>query len=508
MKVRFKSIVQLFSLIFIDLSAFYVCLLLAVFSDLNLKLLFNFKYIFSSDNFSVFIFYFNYLISLLWIPPSYIIVLLFEKLYLVRYPFWEESRVIFKSVTIAVLFVFLTITVRNFLGNIPKSVLLYLWVYLIFLLPLARYWGKKLFFKIGLWKESVLIIGLSERSISAVEGLLKEEQLGYSVIGFLDDSTLHKKSVMIKGKSYKIYRGIKNIEKFVKLLQIETIFIAHPYTEQQELTEFVNEIYKHVKRVVVIPNIKGVAIFNSELHYLFMEKLFLIQVNNNLNSSLNKFAKRVFDFVVATVGFIAILPIFLAIALAVKLTSKGGVFFIQKRIGRNGREFNAFKFRTMYIDADKMLDNILKGDPKSRIEWEKSYKLKNDPRITSIGKFLRSTSLDELPQLFNIVLGEMSLVGPRPVIMEEIDKYYGNFRQYYYSVCPGLAGLWQVSGRSDTDYTFRVQTDVWYVQNWSLWLDITILFKAVAVVIKKRARIDFPLYFPLFADLIESGDHL
>lgn len=485
MKVRFKSMVQLFSLVLLDIAAYYICLMLAIFSEFNIGLLFNFNYIFSADNISSFLFNFNYLFSIWWIPPSMVIILLFEKMYMVRYPFWEETRAIFKSVTISILFVFLTITVRNFLGNIPKTVLLYLWLYLVFILPLVRYWGKKLLFKIGPWKESVLIIGLSEAAISAVVGLTKEEHLGYSVIGFLDDSASRKKSVEIRGKSYKVYTGIKNIRKFVQLLKVETVFIATPYSDQQELTEFVNEIYKHVKRVVIIPNIKGVAIFNSELHYLFMEKLFLIQVNNNLNSTPNMIAKRVFDFVLAAIGSVILLPFFFAIALLIKLTSKGNVFFIQKRIGRNGREFKIIKFRTMYLDADKRLEKILQN-PGAKKEWEKSFKLKNDPRRTPIGKFLRNTSLDELPQVFNILMGEMSLVGPRPVIMEEIDKYYGNFKQYYYSVRPGLAGLWQVSGRSDTDYSFRVQTDVWYVQNWSMWLDITILFKAVAVVIKKE----------------------
>jgi undecaprenyl-phosphate galactose phosphotransferase len=140
----------------------------------------------------------------------------------------------------------------------------------------------------------------------------------------------------------------------------------------------------------------------------------------------------------------------------------------------------------MYLDAEKRLKKILQKNPKAQKEWNNSFKLKDDPRVTPIGRFLRRTSIDEFPQIFNILRGEMSLVGPRPVVREEIEKYYGTFKQYYYSVYPGLAGLWQVSGRSDTDYQFRVQTDVWYVQNWSLWLDIIILFKAVAVVLKKE----------------------
>ncbi|MCX7820989.1 MAG: sugar transferase, partial [Brevinematales bacterium] len=119
-------------------------------------------------------------------------------------------------------------------------------------------------------------------------------------------------------------------------------------------------------------------------------------------------------------------------------------------------------------------------------EWEKNFKLKNDPRVTFIGKIMRKTSIDELPQIINVIKGDMSLVGPRPVIKEEIDNYYKEFKQYYYSVLPGITGLWQVSGRSDTDYDFRVQTDVWYVQNWSLWLDIMILIRTVGVVLKRE----------------------
>lgn len=486
MRIRFKTLVQLFSLILIDLAAYFISLFLAVFSQLNFILLFNFTYIFSQNNFSGFLFSFNYLFSLWWIPPTYIFVLLFEKLYTVRYPFWEESKVIFKSVSIAVLFVFLTITVRNFLGNIPRTILIYLWLYLIFILPLVRFWGKKLLFKIGIWKESVLIIGIGESAVSAVIGLNKEEHLGYHVLGFIDDSGNGRKSLEIHGLTYRVYGGIKSMEKLVKLLKVETVFIANPFTDQEALTEFVNNIYKIVKRVVIIPNIRGVAIFNSEIHYLFMEKLFMIKVNNNLNSTVNILVKRFIDFSAAVIGFIIILPFLLIIGLAIKFTSKGGILFTQEREGRGGKNFKVYKFRTMYLDADKRLQNILQKNPEAQIEWEKSFKLKNDPRVTPIGRFLRRTSIDELPQIINIILGEISLVGPRPVVKEEIEKYYGVYKQYYYSVRPGLTGLWQVSGRSDTDYMFRVQSDVWYVQNWSLWLDIIILFKTIAVVLKKE----------------------
>ena len=140
----------------------------------------------------------------------------------------------------------------------------------------------------------------------------------------------------------------------------------------------------------------------------------------------------------------------------------------------------------MYSDAKERLEKLLKEDPKIKEEWEKNFKLKNDPRITKIGNFLRKTSLDELPQIFNVLKGEMNFVGPRPVVQEEIDQYYKDDAEYYFMVKPGITGLWQVSGRSDTDYNFRIETDKWYVLNWSLWLDIIILFKTVKAVLKRE----------------------
>ena len=140
----------------------------------------------------------------------------------------------------------------------------------------------------------------------------------------------------------------------------------------------------------------------------------------------------------------------------------------------------------MYEDAKERLEKLLKEDEQAKREWETNFKLKNDPRVTRIGKFLRKTSLDELPQIFNVLKGDMSLVGPRPVIREEIEKYYGDFAQYYYMVKPGITGLWQVSGRSDTDYDKRVRLDTWYVLNWSLWLDLVILIKTVEAVLKGK----------------------
>jgi Undecaprenyl-phosphate galactose phosphotransferase WbaP len=172
----------------------------------------------------------------------------------------------------------------------------------------------------------------------------------------------------------------------------------------------------------------------------------------------------------------------LIIALLIKIDSRGPVFFGHKRIGKNHKEIKCWKFRSMYADADVRLKKILETDPVRAEEWEKNRKFSDDPRVTRIGKFLRKTSLDEIPQLWNIFKGDMSFVGPRPVTLGELEKY-GGAVEYVLSVTPGLSGMWQVSGRSDTDYDERIALDSYYIQNWSIWLDLWIVVKTIWVVL-------------------------
>jgi Undecaprenyl-phosphate galactose phosphotransferase WbaP len=198
--------------------------------------------------------------------------------------------------------------------------------------------------------------------------------------------------------------------------------------------------------------------------------------------SWNLGSKRLLDLFIVIFGGIIMLPFLLLIALLIKLSSKGPALYRHKRLGQNGREIGVFKFRSMVADADEKLTVMLEKDPKLREEWEGYHKLKNDPRITGIGKFLRRTSFDEFPQLLNVLAGEMSLVGPRPVTKEEVEKYGENYHRIF-SVKPGMTGLWQVSGRSDTDYNERISYDSYYLQSWSVWLDLWVLYKTLGVVL-------------------------
>lgn len=206
-------------------------------------------------------------------------------------------------------------------------------------------------------------------------------------------------------------------------------------------------------------------------------------VDTRLDKRLPRVLKRAFDLLFAISCLIILSPFFLGVSILVKLDG-GPAFYGHERVGRKGKIFRCLKFRSMAINSQELLEELLKNDPVAKQEWETTFKLKNDPRVTPIGRFLRKTSLDELPQLINIFKGEMSTVGPRPITKEEL-AMYGNNVKYYLAGKPGLTGLWQVSGRSDTDYKTRVLLDTTYIKNWSFLKDIIIVLKTVKVVISK-----------------------
>ena len=210
-----------------------------------------------------------------------------------------------------------------------------------------------------------------------------------------------------------------------------------------------------------------------------------IEMTNQRRMRALRLEKWFLDKILSGVAFVALLPFFVLVPLLVKLTSRGPVFYRQERLGRNGEKIRVWKFRSMYVDADERLAKILASDPVRKAEWEANFKLSDDPRVTPLGKFLRKTSIDEFPQLFNVFAGDMALVGPRPIVEKEV-AYYGAAYETFSSVKPGITGLWQASGRSDTDYARRVALDVQYVLNWSPWMDIWILFRTVGAVLFMR----------------------
>ncbi len=201
-----------------------------------------------------------------------------------------------------------------------------------------------------------------------------------------------------------------------------------------------------------------------------------------INLKFYKLFKMLLDFLFSIFFLISSLPFFIIISILIKLSSRGPIFFLQERIGKNNIPFKCIKFRTMHSEAKDILENLLMSDEKLKMEFEQTHKIKNDPRITTIGKLLRKTSLDELPQFINVLKNEMSIVGPRPIVKKEKKKYGKNFKKVL-SVKPGITGLWQVSGRNNLSYKTRVKLDINYIENYNFLMDIRIIIRTIGVIL-------------------------
>jgi len=203
---------------------------------------------------------------------------------------------------------------------------------------------------------------------------------------------------------------------------------------------------------------------------------------SELGNENQDYVKRGLDLLLTVGGGLCLLPFLLIIALLVAIDNNGSVIFAHRRIGQNGKEFKCYKFQTMIPNAQQALEEYLSKNPEAQNEWEANFKLVNDPRVTKLGGFLRKTSLDEMPQLWNVIVGDMSLVGPRPIVAKEVERYGENFKEY--AMCkPGITGIWQVNGRSDTTYEERVAMDTWYAYNRTNILDLKYLFQTIKVVL-------------------------
>jgi Undecaprenyl-phosphate galactose phosphotransferase WbaP len=335
-----------------------------------------------------------------------------------------------------------------------------------------------------LWKTNLrgipaVVYGGGSKSRLVIDRLLSSKKAGYIPVLILDDNPGCGEE----------YRGIPIIHdtmagpQLVERYNIKMAIVAMPSLSQEVLTRMINFSVSAFRYNVLIPDF--FSLNNIWMSVRDFDGILGFATTHRLKITWNRAIKRLVDLVFVSVGGIILLPFLLVIAALVKFSSPGPVLYGHKRLGQNGKPFKAYKFRSMVKDADKQLDELLASDPEAREEWEASHKLKNDPRVTKIGKFLRRTSFDEFPQLLNILKGEMSLVGPRPVVEAEMEKYGENYSRIF-SAKPGLTGLWQVSGRSDIDYAERVSYDTYYLQSWSVWLDLWILYRTPEAIFKGK----------------------
>ncbi|MCR5220521.1 MAG: undecaprenyl-phosphate galactose phosphotransferase WbaP [bacterium] len=385
----------------------------------------------------------------------------------------SELSTLGKNVTVTYMGIALSLyfTQRGIL--ISRGVILTAWLLSIWTVPLGRYLARRLFRSRPWWGPSALLFGPP----SGVEHLLKHirQQFDPAIhpVGYAGRETI---------AGLVSYPDEDAISVFLRDNPVScAVVIVDNKLDQMSFSHIIRSF-----RYVILMPLETLAGTTPVLgNPISFGTALGFMPSQNLLDHKRALLKRLCDIVCSLIGLVVLSPVFVLIALFIVLESPGNPFFRHRRIGVRGRSFSCYKFRSMRRDAQATLDKLLESNADLAMEWEQSQKLKNDPRITRIGLFLRRSSLDELPQLFNVLRGDMSLVGPRPIVRDEIPRYGDTFALYT-RVRPGITGLWQVSGRSDTSYSYRVSLDRYYIYNWSLMLDILILLKTIPVVLGKR----------------------
>ncbi|EFG84430.1 undecaprenyl-phosphate galactose phosphotransferase WbaP [Novacetimonas hansenii] len=410
--------------------------------------------------------------NVFFLPCAMLVVMIgyftYQRHYTDRPPFWNEVAQIVMAAAMAGMVVFV-------LSWPDTHVLSALFPFMMFpFVDVAlRQITKRVLHAMGLWRIPVLLAGEPEDCGRAIEIFSSERFPGLRSVGCIPPSRLLHMS------GTHLHRMLLARHGAARLLLVMDVHDGDG-----------RRVVEHVTRTrlpfSLMPSMHGLPLDHGCQAY-FSHDAMMMTFRNNLDRPVHRAMKVALDLFIASLVLVAIFPL-LALVYALVRIDGGPAIFGHMRIGHNGRPFRCLKFRTMAVNSDAILADILAHDPQAAAEWASTRKLTSDPRITPIGRLLRKTSLDELPQIFNVLRLEMSLVGPRPIVMAE-EVHYGEDMEYYMAIRPGITGLWQVSGRSDTSYTRRVQLDNWYVRNWSLWRDVVILVKTVpAVLAQKGAR--------------------
>jgi len=377
-------------------------------------------------------------------------IMFYEKIYTLRYDFWQETYRVLKSLLLAYFIVLSFLTLQKTSLEYSRLFITLYFSFAMLLLPVAKRFTKRVIYSFSFFKKRVLIIGDTSQVTILKNEFEKNWYLG------MQPSQKNYDMVIISSKSLELKKMNAKIEKYLN--------------DNAE--------------VYVVPYVTSINFANSNIMEYSNIRYNTIQIQNKLLIKRNIWIKNGFDLFVA----LLILPLFLIIhafiAFAIKLNSKGSIFFRQERLGKNDEIFLCYKYRTMYEKSENLLNEYLKTHPKEVEYYKEFHKYKNDPRITKVGRFLRTTSLDELAQVINVLKVDMSLVGPRPYMLNESEKL-GDNKHFILKVRPGITGLWQVSGRNNLTFKERNELEVWYIKNWSLWSDFVILIKTIKVVFAK-----------------------
>lgn len=346
--------------------------------------------------------------------------------------------------------------VFKFSGDYSRVVLAIEFSLMLFLGPIARWWTKLVLASLGLFGAAAWVVGTTERASELTDILNRAPTLGLRVVG--RSPGLPPRNVRCP----------------------HCVFIPDELTDVWQVLDELNSRFQHVWLVPNLLDIASVWVTARDLRgHLALE------LRNNLLQPINQLGKRLFDLLFVFFFGPATLVMLVVLSVLIRLDTRGPVLYRHTRIGKGGRPLRVIKFRTMHVDADRRLECFLAGSPAALAEWRAKGKLRDDPRTTRVGRILRRYSLDELPQVWNILRGEMSLVGPRAITRSELGMY-GGMKGLYTSVVPGLTGLWQVSGRNDLTYEQRSRLDAYYVRNWSIWLELMVIARTIGAVLRGR----------------------
>lgn len=377
-------------------------------------------------------------------------LLYFEKIYTLKHDFWQESFKIVKSFALGYFMVLGMLAIMKTNLEYSRLFITFYFLFGMFLMPIFHRYTKKILYRFSFFTTKTLLVGI-ENEVA----IFKEE--------------LEKNW----------YLGQKTSQE-----QYESVIIISKGLETETLNEYISKYLQETKDLFVVPYITDINFAHSNIMEYSNIRYNTIQIENKLLLPKNIWIKEIFDIVTVLLFSPFFLLLHFIIAALIKLDSKGSVFFKQHRLGKNNVDFVCYKYRTMHEDSDAILEEYLQEHPEEVDYYSEYHKYQNDPRITKIGRFLRSSSLDEFAQVINIFKGEMSLVGPRPYMLNEAEKL-GKHQEFILKVKPGITGLWQVSGRNELTFRERNELEVWYIKNWSLWADFVIMIKTIKVVLLK-----------------------
>lgn len=387
----------------------------------------------------------------------------------------DELRRATAATTVVFLFLGALTFMLRVSGDYSRSVFLLAWVIALVLVPLARSFVRHRFGGKPWWGYPVLVFGAGETGRMLVRTLASQPEVGFRAVAVLDENAAESRLYDVP-----VVTSLKSAAVLADAMGISHAIVAMPEAPRAELLALLESHASTFPHIFIIPDLDGLSSLGIHAHDLC--RMLTLEVRKSLLLPGPRLAKQLIDITLTLLLGLACLPLIALIVLLIKLESPGPAFYAQRRIGRRQSVFRVWKFRSMVMNADAVLQEHLASHPEAAREWERDHKLRKDPRVTRVGRILRKTSLDELPQLWNVLRGQMSLVGPRPIVDDEIARYAAGF-SLYTQVLPGLTGMWQVSGRNDTTYTERVALDMYYVRNWSPWLDIYLLARTVKVVV-------------------------